>query len=86
MIDVEKTGQFAYALVTEKFGSVRKASAWIGISDNAIYHWKNGSKMPSIDNLLMIAECCGMKVDDIIIQRGNDKDGFALQKMDEKGR
>ena len=34
---------------------------------NAIYRWLNGSALPSIDNLVVLAEMFGVRLDDIII-------------------
>ena len=34
---------------------------------NAIYRWLNGSALPSIDNLVVLAEMFGVRLDDIIV-------------------
>jgi DNA-binding XRE family transcriptional regulator len=38
-------------------------------SPQAIYSWENGSYLPTIDNLIVIASIFGVKVDDILVTR-----------------
>lgn len=33
---------------------------------NAVWRWQKGQIMPTIDNLVIIADACGCKVDDLI--------------------
>ena len=33
---------------------------------NAIYKWLNGICMPTIDNMVIIAHVCGVRIDDIV--------------------
>lgn len=41
---------------------------------NAIYKWKNGASVPTVDNLIILAAVFGCKVDDLIVVDviGND--------------
>ena len=41
---------------------------------NAIYKWKNGLSVPTVDNLLILAAVFGCKVDDLLVVDivGND--------------
>ena len=34
---------------------------------NAVYKWINGACMPTIDNMVIIADMCGVTVNDIIV-------------------
>lgn len=36
----------------------------------AIYKWRNGKSMPTIDNLVILAHIFGVKIDDIIVTEG----------------
>ena len=36
-------------------------------SPQAIYKWKNGTAMPTIDNLVILAVTLGCKIDDLLI-------------------
>ena len=38
-------------------------------SPQAIYSWENGSYLPTIDNLIVLAAIYGVSVDDIIVTK-----------------
>lgn len=68
-IDVDKTGNLIYEKVVDDFGSVKKASEYLGISTNAIYNWKTRSKIPDLENLIMISDHMGCSVNDLVVMR-----------------
>ena len=39
----------------------------MGISCQAIYRWQRGDALPSIDNLVILADLFGVQIDDIIV-------------------
>lgn len=67
-INVNETGIKAYNTVVHHFGTVRQASAYLGVSIHAIYNWKLYGKMPDIENMVLIADEVGCKVDDLIVR------------------
>lgn len=44
---------------------IRKACGFT--SRNAVYKWIKGTCMPTIDNMVIIADACGTTIDEIII-------------------
>lgn len=37
------------------------------VSVQAVYKWFNGSNVPTLDNLAILANICGCKIDDFIV-------------------
>lgn len=67
-VNVEKTGKLIYNLAIKKFGSVKNISSYLGISRTAIYHWKYGQKIPSIDNIVLLSEYIGLPIESMIVR------------------
>lgn len=86
MIDIEKTGKLIFDLLKERFGSIKNAAAWLCITETSIYQWRSNSKIPSIDNMIMIADLLGMKVDDLIVRKEGVENGITLHKVVKEGR
>ena len=68
IIDAKRTG--------EKIGVLRDAAGLdnAAISDamgfttrNAVYKWLKGDALPTLDNMLILANLFGVKIDDIIV-------------------
>lgn len=36
-------------------------------SPQAIYKWQNGTALPTVDNLIILADVLGVKIDDILV-------------------
>ncbi len=36
-------------------------------SPQAIYKWQNGAALPTVDNLIILADVLGVKIDDILV-------------------
>lgn len=68
MINVEKTGANAYEVCVNHFGSVKNASKNLNLSVQAIYNWKETTKMPSIDSLATISDLTGILIDDLVVR------------------
>lgn len=68
MIDVKKTGARCFMWCKINFGSIKRASEYIGVSTVAVYKWKSEGRVPTIDNLVLIADYIGCKVDDLIVR------------------
>lgn len=48
--------------------SIRALQSAFGFATpQAIYKWQNGSSMPTIDNLVVLASVFGCKIDDLLI-------------------
>ena len=71
MIDLEATGKNIRRLRTEKGVTVRFMQHKLGFATvNAIYKWEKGMCLPTIDNLVILADdIFGCKIDDIIIRK-----------------
>lgn len=68
MINLEKTGKNINRLRKEKNLSMRDLQRMIGLETlNAVYNWTNGRRLPSIDNLVILADIFGCHIDDILV-------------------
>lgn len=69
-IDVEKTGQNILYLRKRAGLSVKDLQIIFGFrTPQAIYKWQQGLCMPSIDNLVVLADILHIHMDDIIIKK-----------------
>lgn len=68
IIDMVKTGQKIVALRKAAGMSVKELQDIFGFATpNAIYKWQNGTAMPTLDNLVILAAVFGVQLDDIIV-------------------
>ena len=67
-IDMILTGQ-NIAFLREKAGlSVRDLQAVFGFTTpQAIYKWQHGEALPTVDNLVILAEVFGVEIGDILV-------------------
>lgn len=70
MLDIAKTGEHIYKMLRSRFDTVESMCDILYVSPQAIYKWKRGLCLPTIDNLVSIAEELGCTVDDLLI-KGN---------------
>ncbi len=67
-IDMSKTGQNIKRLRKEKGLSVKDLQNVFGFATpQAIYKWQNGTALPAIDNLVVLAAIFQTSLDDIIV-------------------
>ncbi len=67
-IDMVKTGQNITQLRKEKGLSVKDIQNIFGFSTpQAIYKWQQGTALPSVDNLVVLAVIFQVQVDDILV-------------------
>ena len=70
IIDVEKTGNNIKQIIENAGKTVKDIQNACGLSTgNAVYKWINGKCMPTIDNLVIIADLCDVTINDIIITK-----------------
>lgn len=68
VIDPVLTGANITALRKKAGLSVHDLQEIFGFnSPQAIYKWQNGSALPSLDNLIVLAAVLGVSVDDILV-------------------
>lgn len=71
IIDLEKTGQNIKRLRTQANMSVKGLQDKMGFfHPTIIYQWENGTKLPCLDNLVILAEILGVTMDEIIVCKG----------------
>lgn len=72
-IDMKKTGQNITKLREKNGFSVKDLQEVFGFgTPQAIYKWQKGTTVPSIDNLIVLAEIFHVHMDDIIIVCGKE--------------
>ncbi len=70
IIDMAATGQHIQELRIRKGLTVRDIQDIFGFATgNAIYKWQSGQAMPTIDNLIILADIFGVTMDEIIVTR-----------------
>ena len=66
-IDTVKTGQNIVRMRKDRGLSVRDLQQMLGFSTpQAIYHWQTGAAMPTLDNLVVLANVFHATIDEII--------------------
>ena len=72
-IDMAATGKNIEKLRRASGLSVRELQKTLGLATaQAIYKWQWGETMPSIDNMAALAAVFRVKVDDILIYKGDE--------------
>ena len=67
-IDMMKTGQNIIRLRKKADLSVKDLQDALGFSTpNAIYKWQQGLALPTLDNLVVLADMLGVTLDDIVV-------------------
>ena len=71
IIDLEKTGQNIKRLRTKANMSVKGLQDKMGFfHPQIIYQWEKGTKLPCLDNLVILAKVLGVTMDEIIVCKG----------------
>ena len=74
VIDTIATGLNIKRLRINAGLSVRDLQAVFGFnSPQTIYRWQDGTAMPSLDNLIILAAVFAVTIDEIIIRRDDQK-------------
>lgn len=70
IIDMQETGKNIDRLRRERGLSVRDIQDFFGFGTvNTVYTWIRGKKLPSIDNLVILADMLGTTIDDILVTK-----------------
>lgn len=66
-IDKKKTGLNLKRIMDKRGVTVKEVQDYLGLgSIQSIYHWLNGSSLPTIDNLYAMSELLQVSVDEMI--------------------
>lgn len=66
-VNLIKTGERIQQLRTERGLTAGQVTDALGISRSAYYRWAWGDSLPTVDNLVMLSDILGVKIDDIIV-------------------
>ena len=70
VIDLNATGQNIQRLRVGAGLSVRQLQGIFGFgTPQAIYKWQKGGALPTVDNLLILADVFGVSMEDILIRK-----------------
>ena len=70
VIDIRATGEKINELRNRNGITVKDIQVFMGFaSPYPVYKWINGKNLPTLDNLLALAELFGVKMDDIVVAR-----------------
>ena len=68
VIDTVATGANIKARMTAAGKTVKDVQNACGFTTgSAVYKWINGICMPTIDNMVIIADMCGVTINDIVV-------------------
>jgi len=68
MVNMEKTGENIVHLRQTRGLSVKDIQKEFGfVTPQAIYKWQQGNALPTIDNLVVLAEIFQVPIDDILV-------------------
>lgn len=68
-IDVSATGKNISRLMSDAGMTVNEFQKAVGVvSIQAVYKWLNGKTLPTVDNLVIIADIFGVTIDDLIVK------------------
>jgi len=66
-IDMRQTGVNIQRLMDKTNTTAQDIQVFCGFTTrNAVYKWLSGQSMPTIDNLVIIAQLFGVQLDDIV--------------------
>lgn len=78
VIDLKATGRNIEKLRTTAGVSVRELQAVMGFTNpQAIYKWQKGLSLPSIDNLIILADVLDVTIDEILIYDEDSSDDMS---------
>ena len=81
-IDLKKTGQNIKKMRKEAGVTVRELQIMFGFtSPQAIYNWQNGTSLPTVDNLIILALILRTTIDEIIAIEGDDSEEQGDSKL-----
>lgn len=67
-INVQETGKNIVLLMNKKGVAVKDVQNACGFyTPQAVYKWRNGVCLPTIDNLVILADLLGVTVDEILV-------------------
>ena len=70
VIDIKATGEKINERRNGKGITVKDIQMYMGFaSPYPVYKWINGKNLPTLDNLLALAELFGVRMDDIVVAR-----------------
>ena len=68
VVNMRLTGQNISSLRSQRGISVRDLQEMLGIATpQAIYKWMRGDTMPTIDNIVVLADMFGVEIGDIVV-------------------
>lgn len=68
-IDMEKTGKKIKEIRKRSGMTIRQVQEACEISAAAVCKWQNGQAMPTLDNLIILADLWDVKMDDLIVRQ-----------------
>lgn len=68
IVDMKETGNRIKSMIRQKGMKISDIQAIFGFNTpQAIYKWMRGDAMPTIDNIVMLADIFGVEISDIVV-------------------
>ncbi len=75
-IDMEATGRNLWQLARSEGRSARDLGEAVGgVTNQAVYKWLNGRTVPTVDNLVILADYLQVSIEDILVIRPGSRRG-----------
>ncbi len=68
-IDMTATGRNIHSMRINAGMTIKAIQQACGVTATAVCNWQRGKAMPTIDNLVILAQIWDVKIDDIIVTR-----------------
>lgn len=66
-IDMVRTGARISALRKERNVTVNNIVDVLGVSSQAVFKWQRGEALPTVDNLVILADLLNVRIDEILV-------------------
>ena len=66
MINMEKTGDRIREYIDDN-SSMKEVAEYLGLTLYSVYRWTYGQSLPTVDNLVNLADFLNVTIDDLII-------------------
>lgn len=83
-IDAVATGERIKHLRKKNGYTVDELCDIFFISPQAVYKWQNGKALPSLDNMLVLCDIFGVKVEDIVVREDAVSSVFFFFRTEKK--
>ena len=68
MIDMIETGKHLKEACVKSGYNCKQIAEKMYITESSLYHWFKGERMPTLDNIVMLADITGVGIESLIVK------------------